>query len=471
MARPWWTLFRRLLLLLLGAAALGWLVGQIPWALLSAVSGCLAWQLWQLYRLERWLLAGKDAEPPRASLIWGGIAVGIDRLRRQNRKRKRKYGRLLEQFQQATAALPDAAVILGEDDKVVWCNGASQPLLGLAPGRDIGLPVTNLLRHPTFVAFLNQRGQGDSVEFPSPVDDARTLNARVVPYGKKRRLLVATDITRVRRLEQMRRDFIANVSHELRTPLTVVIGYLETVLDSDDPGLEAWRSPLRGMRQQAGRMLHLIEDLLMLARLESRKERAPGKPVAVPALLADIADDAAALSGDQNHRIELSADSRLWLLGCEKELRSAFSNLAFNAVRYTPAGGRIEMRWYADDRGIYLAVEDDGEGIAPHHIPRLSERFYRVNRDRSRGSGGTGLGLSIVKHVLHNHGGRLHISSELGKGSLFVCEFPAELRVEPPAAPRPASAPPADGTGERPHESGQDGARRSPPQSNFCNNQ
>ena len=447
---PWRTLARHLLLLLLGAAALGWLAGQVLWALLIAVSGCLAWQLWQLYRLERWLWSDKDAEPPRARLIWGGIAAEIDRLRRQNRKRKRKYGRLLEQFRQATAALPDAAVLLGEDDRVVWCNGASQPLLGLAPGRDIGLPVTHLLRHPVFVAFLNQRGQGDSVEFPSPMDDARALNARIVPYGKKWRLLVATDITRVRRLEQMRRDFIANVSHELRTPLTVVIGYLETLLDSDDPGLEPWRSPLRGMRQQAGRMLHLIEDLLMLARLESQKDRTPGKPVAVPALLADIADDATALSGDQNHRIDLSADLGLWLLGCEKELRSAFSNLVFNAVRYTPAGGRIEMRWFADDDGIHLAVADDGEGIAPHHIPRLSERFYRVNRDRSRGSGGTGLGLSIVKHVLNNHGGRLRISSELGKGSLFVCEFPGELRVEPPPASLPASAPPGGGTSERP---------------------
>ena len=187
----------------------------------------------------------------------------------------------------------------------------------------------------------------------------------------------------------------------MRTPLTVVIGYLETFLDSDSPALAAWRQPLRGMRQQANRMLHIIEDLLMLARLESQKDRMPGKPVAVPALLADIADDAGALSGEQGHEIVVQADSGLWLIGCEKELRSAFSNLVFNAVRYTPAGGRIEIRWSADERGIYLAVEDDGEGIAPHHLPRLSERFYRVNRDRSRGSGGTGLGLSIVLSLIH----------------------------------------------------------------------
>ena len=435
MSHAWWSLAWRLGALFLGAAWLGWLAGQVLAGLLLAAAGALAWQLWRLYRLERWLQQDdKDAGPVPAGWVWGGIASRIGRLRRQNRKRKRKFGRLLGQFQQATAALPDAAVILDEEGKVVWCNGASQPLLGLTPGRDVGLPVANLLRYPGFVAFLNQRRPGDSVEFPSPVDGAVTLGARLVPYGKKQRLLLASDISRVRRLEQMRRDFIANVSHELRTPLTVVIGYLETFLDSDSPALAAWRQPLRGMRQQAGRMLHIIEDLLLLARLESQKERMPGKPVAVPALLADIAGDAGALSGEQGHEILVQADSGLWLTGCEKELRSAFSNLVFNAVRYTPAGGRIEIRWFADERGIYLAVEDDGEGIAPHHLPRLSERFYRVNRDRSRGSGGTGLGLSIVKHVLNNHGGQLRISSELGKGSVFVCEFPPALRAPPSSA-------------------------------------
>jgi two-component system phosphate regulon sensor histidine kinase PhoR len=217
--------------------------------------------------------------------------------------------------------------------------------------------------------------------------------------------------------------------------LTVITGYLETLLDSDSPALAGWGQPLHCMQQQSRRMLHIIEDLLLLARLESQKERPPLKPVAVPALLADIADDAIALSGEQGHQITVAADSGLWILGCEKELRSAFSNLVVNAVRYTPAGGRIEIHWFAAADGIHLAVEDNGEGIAPQHIPRLTERFYRVNRDRSRGSGGTGLGLSIVKHVLNNHGGQLRIDSELGTGSVFTCDFPAELRVEPTKAP------------------------------------
>ncbi len=435
MSRSWPALWRRLALLFLSAALLGWMTGYLPLFLLLAALGGLTWQLWQLYRLDRWLKGAPDNSlPPDAGPVWADIGAQFARLRRQSRKRKRKLSRVLEQFQQATAALPDAAVVLGEDDKVIWCNGASQALLGLSPSRDVGLPVAHLLRHPSFVAFLHQQRSGDSVEFPSPVDDALLLGARIVPYGKKQRLLLATDISRVRRLEQMRREFVANVSHELRTPLTVITGYLETLLDSDSPALAEWGQPLHGMQQQSRRMLHIIEDLLLLARLEAQKERPALKPVAAPALLADIADDAIALSGEQGHRIRVAADPELWILGCEKELRSAFSNLVFNAVRYTRAGGRIEIRWFADGDGVHLEVEDNGEGIAPQHIPRLTERFYRVNRDRSRGSGGTGLGLSIVKHILNNHGGQLRIESELGTGSVFTCDFPLALRVEPASA-------------------------------------
>lgn len=435
MSKPWLALLRRLALVFLGALLGGWLTGHILLVLWVAALGCLGWHLWRLYQLERWLNGDQDANPPPAGQLWGGIYAHIARLRRQSRKRKRKLSRLLEQFQQATAALPDAAVVLSDDDKLLWCNGASQSLLGLSPGRDVGLPIAHLVRHPNFVAFLNQRRYQDGVEFPSPVDDALLLNARIVPYGKKQRLLLVTDVSRIRRVEQMRRDFVANVSHELRTPLTVIIGYLETLVDSDNPELAHWRQPLRCMQQQSGRMLHILEDLLLLARLEAQKERSPRKPVNVPALLADIAEDAIALSGEQGHNINLTADPQLWISGCEKELRSAFSNLVFNAVRYTPATGQIQIRWFADERLIYLEVEDNGEGIAPQHIPRLTERFYRINRDRSRSSGGTGLGLSIVKHVLNNHGGHLHITSELGVGSTFTCDFPLEVRVERPVLP------------------------------------
>lgn len=443
LAPPWWSFYRHLALILLSALLLGWMIGQLTLMLLLAVTGVLAWQLRCLHRLDDWLNGDPVAGPPPSSPVWAGIAAHVIRLRRQARKRKRKLSRLLAQFQQATAALPDAAVVLGEDDRVIWCNGAARPLLGLTLNRDTGLPVTHLLRHPVFVALLARRGDTDSVEFPSPVDERMVLSTRIVPYGKKQRLLVATDISQIRQLEQMRRDFVANVSHELRTPLTVIAGYLETLLDNDDAALERWRQPLRGTQQQASRMLHLIEDLLLLTRLDSHKERSLHKPVAVPTLLADIVEDALALSGEQGHRIILKADPRLWLLGCEKELHSAFSNLVFNAVRYTPAEGHIEVCWQADAEGIQLVVADNGEGIAPQHLPRLTERFYRVNRDRSRSSGGTGLGLSIVKHVVSHHSGQLHIQSELGVGSVFNCTFPLALRTPPVVTPA------ADGNSRR----------------------
>lgn len=433
--QSWLSFYRRLALVFASAALLGGMLDHLTLALLLAALGELAWQAWQLYCLDRWLNGDPDANPPQTSPVWAGIATHVIRLRRQSRKRKRKLSRLLQQFQQATAALPDAAVLLGEDDKVVWCNGASQALLGLAPSRDLGLAITHLLRHPDFVAFLSHRHHGDHVEFPAPVEGHLLLSARIVPYGKKQRLLIATDISQVRRLEQMQRDFVANVSHELRTPLTVITGYLETLLDTDEASLETWRQPLRCMQQQSGRMLHIIEDLLMLARLESQKEPPPRRPVAAPALLADIAEDAQAISGEQGHQIKVSADPQLWILGCEKELRSAFSNLVFNAVRYTPAEGRIEIRWFADDSGLHLAVADNGEGIAPQHLSRLTERFYRVNRDRSRSSGGTGLGLAIAKYVINHHGGQLRITSELGIGSIFTCDFPSALRTPPVNTP------------------------------------
>ncbi len=431
--KGWWRHLQWLALLAFSAAFVGWLIEQVVLMLLLTVVGCLVWEWWQLDRLERWLQAEDDdqAHLPPTGGVWQDVIAEISRLRRQNRKRKRKYTQLLERFQEATAALPDAAVILDEEDKVIWCNNAAQSLLGLTLGRDVGLPVAHLLRSPDFIAFLAQRRPSGSIDLTSPINDELMLNARVVPYGKKQRLLLATDITPVRRLEQVRRDFISNVSHELRTPLTVIMGYLETLLDNDSPDLAMWSQPLRGMRQQADRMVHLIEDLLMLARLESQKTPGPGKPVAVPALLADIVEDAMIVSGEQNHQIVIKADPQLWILGSEKELRSAFSNLIFNAVRYTPPGGKIEIRWWADERGIHLEVEDNGEGIAPHHIPRLTERFYRVNRDRSRSSGGTGLGLSIVKHVLNHHGGQLRIISELDKGSIFICEWSRSVGVTP----------------------------------------
>jgi two-component system phosphate regulon sensor histidine kinase PhoR len=242
--------------------------------------------------------------------------------------------------------------------------------------------------------------------------------------------MLVEDITQARRLEQMRRDFVANVSHELRTPLTVINGYLETFIDSGDDCCLPWRQPMRRMHEQTERMLHLIEDLLILSRLETEGAQRPEHPVPVPELLHSVAEDALGLSGQRGHKIRVEADSELWLRGSEPELRSAFSNLIFNAVRHTPDRGEIVIRWYANEAGLHLEVEDDGEGIPATHIPRLTERFYRVDRGRARSHGGTGLGLAIVKHVLNRHEGRLRINSQVGVGSIFSCDFPAQRRLK-----------------------------------------
>jgi two-component system phosphate regulon sensor histidine kinase PhoR len=431
----WRSLLGRSLGLLVLAGLLGWAVGQPLLTLLAATLACLGWHLFHLYRLERWLRRGSPTRPPtthplRPNALWNAIYQSCFQLRQRSRKRKRKVGRILKQFRSAAAALPDAVVVLGEDDTVLWCNEAAQRLLGLYR-QDSGLQVTSLVRHPTFVHFLAQRRYEESVEFPAPGNTDIMLNVRITPYGKKQRLLLATDNSRLHRLEQTRRDFVANVSHELRTPLTVITGYLETLLDSEDTLPPRWQKPLSGMHQQSCRMLRLVEDLLLLSRLESQTERpALQRPVNVPALLDAIAGDASALSGECAHEITLEVDRNLEIRGHEQELRSAFSNLVFNAVRYTPDRSHISIRWYADERGVHLEVEDNGEGIPPQHLQRITERFYRVNRDRSRDSGGTGLGLAIVKHVLLNHGGRLGITSLVGVGSIFACDFPVELQVQ-----------------------------------------
>jgi two-component system phosphate regulon sensor histidine kinase PhoR len=440
MPHPWLASLGRTLGLILIFALIGWVDGHIVVALLIATTGCLVWHLYHLYRLDHWLRNGSPFRPPTAHPfqsegIWKEIYGQCFRLRRRSRKRKRKVRRVIRQFRSAAAALPDAIVVLREDDTVLWCNEVAQNTLGLRSPQDVGLQLTTLVRHPIFVSFLakwrdidNHNGN-KSVAFPAPLDANQMLNVRIVPYGKKKRLLVATDISRLHRLEQIRQDFVANVSHELRTPLTVINGYLETLLDSNMLYAEQCRSPLKRMQEQSYRMARLIEDLLMLSRLETQQVRSPRRPIDVPTLLANIAEDAISLSGERTHKIEMIVDSTLWIHGGEQELRSAFSNLVFNAVRYTPAKGKIIIRWFATEDSLRMEVEDDGEGIPPHHLERITERFYRVGRDRGRDKGGTGLGLAIVKHVMKNHEGKLQITSEVGTGSLFVCQFPNTLKI------------------------------------------
>lgn len=426
MHSPWPRAVWSTLSILVAGLVLGWKAGSPAWGLATGACLLCIWHLLRLYRLERWLRDGCRQRRPQPDGIWGEIYYHLHRRRQRRRDFARQLVGVLRRFQEAARAMPDATVVLDDADTVIWCNPAAEDLLGLRAPQDLGSRVTYLVRHPSFVAFIARRDAQGVCDFPSPVG-GQPLSVRAIPYGEANRLLIASDVSRVHRLEQVRRDFVANVSHELRTPLTVIGGYLETLLDSGDACAGKWEQPLRSMQHQTARMQHIIEDLLMLAKLEGQQERLPPRPVAVPGMLAAIAEDAIALSGERNHVVRVEADGTLWLSGQEQELRSAFSNLVFNAVRHTPDGRHVTIRWYADAHGVHLEVEDDGDGIAPHHLPRLVERFYRVDRGRHRERGGTGLGLAIVKHVVGRHGGQLRIASQVGVGSTFACDFPGEL--------------------------------------------
>lgn len=383
-------------------------------------------------RLYEWLHTRHDEEPPRVHGYQDDLVDEIQALRRHYRQREDKLTQFVKRIQEATAALPDAIVVLDQQDHIQWANQQAADYLGIRWPQDAGQRLGNLIRHPLLLGYLKQQGQSaDSkgVILPSPEDNELHVEYRLIPYGDNLRLLLARDVSRIHRINQMRRDFIANASHELRTPLTVIAGYLEA-LDGDMESSTADLQPqFQQMRKQAARMQTLIEDLLTLSSLETNNDRSQHEEVAVPEMLATIYKEATTLSGERKHMIMLDVDHDLELTGSYRELYSAFSNLVANAVQYTPAGGVIRIRWYEDEAGAHMKVSDTGEGIAPEHIPRLTERFYRVDKGRSRDSGGTGLGLAIVKHILQRHNGRLHIDSEPGKGSIFRCDFPPDSVV------------------------------------------
>jgi two-component system phosphate regulon sensor histidine kinase PhoR len=416
--------------LVLAGLLIGVIAGDLAFGLLSVLAIYLSWHLYNLYRLVRWLRESKKFAPPEAIGIWDDVFEHIFRLQQRNRKRKRNLRRLLKRFHKMTQALPDATVELRSDsDEIEWWNNAAARYLGFQYPRDSGQRISNLLRHPEFVEYLHRGDYQHAIEIPSPVDEDITLRVRVIPYSGNRRLVVARDMTRIQRLERTRRDFVANVSHELRSPLTVVAGYLETLLDSQGFG-EDYADQLRSMQVQTNRMSRIVDDLMLLSRLESEAPQTDAEPVMVSRLIDAIVNQARELSGDKSHVIEVDIDRDLCIRGREPELYSAFSNLVFNAVRYTPAGGTIIVGWRSSDGVPVFSVRDSGVGIEPRHIPRLTERFYRVDTGRSRATGGTGLGLAIVKHVLLRHDAQLQVESEPGEGSVFSCHFPAARQVD-----------------------------------------
>ncbi|MDA7086964.1 phosphate regulon sensor histidine kinase PhoR [Pseudomonas sp. SA3-5] len=420
------TVVRSLLLLVGACLLLGLFTGEYAWALATGLAIYLGWTLNQLRRLHKWLKEHQPDEPPPDGYgLWGEVFDSIYHLQRRNEKARGRLQAVIDRVQESTAALNDAVIMLDSNGNLEWWNRAAETLLGLKTPQDSGQAITNLLRDPRFVEYFERGSYLEPLELPSPLNDRRHLQFHITHYGNREHLMLVRDVTRLFQLEQMRKDFVANVSHELRTPLTVISGYLETLLDNVEDVNPRWLRALQQMQQQGGRMQSLLNDLLLLAKLEATDYPSDNQPVAVDLLLLSIKSDAQALSGERMHRISLEADPHLRLKGSEAELRSAFSNLVFNAVKYTPAQGEIHIRWWGDEQGAHLAVRDSGLGIEDKHLPRLTERFYRVDSSRASNTGGTGLGLAIVKHVLLRHRARLQIVSSLGQGSTFTCHFPS----------------------------------------------
>ena len=416
---------RRFILVLLFSLLAGLIIDQLAVCLFAGVFLFLLWYYRILKDLYQWLHSRSEKVPPELPGIIDEICREIDFLRERHRQRKDKLSGFLRRFQDATAALPDAIIILGEYGVIEWANEKAGEYLGISWPQDGRQRIANLIRHPQLIAFLNKADNYEKgIQLESPVNADQFLEFRIAPYGESQKLLMARDITSSQRINQMRRDFIANASHELRTPLTVIAGYLESFTDEIDQFPETIQPQIRQMRKQTERMQRMIEDLLALSILETTPEEMQSELVMVPELLNSIYQEAQSLSGIMKHIFYLETDPCLWLRGNQRELFSAFSNLVFNAVQHTPEHGIIRLRWYADEMGAHFSVADNGEGIAPEHIPRITERFYRVDKGRSRDKGGTGLGLAIVKHVISRHGGKLHIESQVGKGSIFRCDFP-----------------------------------------------
>jgi len=334
----------------------------------------------------------------------------------------------LERLRRATSAMPEGVTILDESDRIEWCNPVAENHFGIDSKRDATQQITFLVRQPQFAEYLLTHNYSEPLVVKQTRHQELILSLQLVPYGDKQKLLISRDITSLEGVETMRRDFVANVSHELRTPLTVISGFFETASEESWISSEMGKRALTLMTDQTGRMQRLVEDLLTLSRLENTQNQIREENINVTEILYELYHEAESLSAGRHH-INLTLDTDVKLRGSPDELRSAFSNLVSNAIRYTSDGGKVDLRWsYQNGRGVFV-VKDTGIGIDQEHIPRLAERFYRVDLSRSRGTGGTGLGLAIVKHILNRHQAHLEIISEPGKGSSFSAWFPEKRSI------------------------------------------
>ena len=410
------------------------------WGIYGALTGALFFSITILLRmisnlrrlgaLEQWSQSPYSRKVPESTGLWEEVFTRLNKMMRKLNEEREKHASALHQIEQATSALPEGVAILDEADHIEWCNPLAEIHFGLDSMRDIGQQITYLARQPEFIQYLSIGNYDVPLILRGTRQEEMVLSVKIVPYATNKKLLISRDITHLERIETMRRDFVANVSHELRTPLTVVNGFVETLQDMPKLDNDMSRRALTLMGEQTRRMEGLVDDLLTLSRLENSLNPLAEEVVAVPELLQSIFQEGQALSAGK-HVFKLALESNSKLQGNTTELRSAFGNLVSNAVRYTPTGGEIILRWFELNGGkVSFSVRDNGIGISHEHIPRLTERFYRVDRSRSRETGGTGLGLAIVKHIVNRHQGNLDITSAEGKGSTFSIVFPAKRRLD-----------------------------------------
>ncbi|MBW7983463.1 phosphate regulon sensor histidine kinase PhoR [Enterobacillus tribolii] len=421
----WKRLLLELLFCCVPALLLGLLIGYLPWFLLTAVLGLLGWHCYNQLRLSHWLWTDRSMTPPPGRGSWEPLFYGLYQMQQRNRRRRRELALLIKRFRSGAESLPDAIVMTTEEGNIFWCNKLAQHLLGFRWPEDSGQHVLNLLRYPEFSQYLQQR------DFSRPLNlslnNGRAIEFRIMPYAEGQLLMVGRDVTQNRQLEGARRNFFANVSHELRTPLTVLQGYLE-MMDGDAMPPALRDKALATMQAQTRRMDSLVKQLLTLSRIEAAPHIEMNQVVDVPLMLRMLQQEARSLSNGR-HEIVFRVNDNLKVFGDDEQLRSAVSNLVYNAVNHTPPGTSIEVCWQRTPQGAQFQVSDNGPGIAPEHISRLTERFYRVDKARSRDTGGSGLGLAIVKHALQHHDAALEIMSEPGLGSRFVFTLPNHLIV------------------------------------------
>ncbi|WP_340616816.1 phosphate regulon sensor histidine kinase PhoR [Xenorhabdus entomophaga] len=409
----------------LPAVILSLFVGHLAWLLVIALFLALVWHSYNLLKLSHWLWLDRSMLPPAGRGGWEPIFYGIYQMQQRNRKRRRELALLIKRFRSGAESLPDAIVMMTTEGNIFWCNRLAQHLLGFRWPEDNGQHIFNLLRYPDFSRYITAN------DFSRPLtielNNGNMMEFRVMPYSERQLLMVVRDITQKRLLENSRRDFFANVSHELRTPLTVLQGYLEMMQDQV-LGSQVNQKAVSTMQEQIRRMDSLVTQLLHLSKIEVGPQVDMNKVVDVPVMLNLLQQETLAL-GNNQYDIIFNVDEKLKVFGNEEQLRSAMSNLVYNSIRHTPEGTRIEVSWQRVAQGALFKVEDNGGGISAEHLPRLTERFYRVDRARSRQTGGSGLGLAIVKHALHHYNTNLDISSALGKGSIFSFLLASRLIV------------------------------------------